>query len=220
MRAHLDRVPLREASMEPHEVLASESQERMLAIVAPQDLDAVLAVAARWGVLATAIGEVVEGDRLEVLWHGEPVVDVPPGSLADDGPVYDRPTARPSDLDALRAAPAPPYPAVDELPDLLLRMVASPNLCSRRWVVEQYDRIVLGDTVLAWPRTRASSACRSRPGSASPWPPTATAATPGSTPTPARSSPSSRRTATWPRPVRCPSPSRTASTSARPRTPR
>jgi len=151
MRAHLDRVPLREASMEPHEVLASESQERMLAIVAPQDLDAVLAVAARWGVLATAIGEVVEGDRLEVLWHGEPVVDVPPGSLADDGPVYDRPTARPSDLDALRAAPAPPYPAVSELPDLLLRMVASPNLCSRRWVVEQYDRIVLGDTVLAWP---------------------------------------------------------------------
>jgi phosphoribosylformylglycinamidine synthase II len=151
MRVHLDRVPLREASMEPHEVLASESQERMLAIVTPDALPQVLALAAKWGVLATAIGEVVDGDRLEVLWHGEPVADVPPGSLADDGPVYARPTARPADLDALRAATVPSYPPVGELSDLLLRMVASANLCSRRWVVEQYDRIVLGDTVLAWP---------------------------------------------------------------------
>jgi phosphoribosylformylglycinamidine synthase len=149
MRAHLDRVPLREASMEPHEVLASESQERMLAIVEPRHLEAVLAIAAKWGVLATAIGEVTEGDRLEVLWHGEVVVDVPPGSLADDGPVYERPIARPADQDALRDNPLPTYPAVTE--DLVLRMVASPNLCSRRWVVEQYDRIVLGNSVLAWP---------------------------------------------------------------------
>ncbi|MGB8649527.1 MAG: phosphoribosylformylglycinamidine synthase subunit PurL [Mycobacteriales bacterium] len=149
MRAHLDRVPLREASMEPHEVLASESQERMLAIVEPAKLDAVLAIAAKWGVLATAIGEVVEGDRLEVLWHGEVVVDVPPGSLADDGPVYERPMSRPADLDALQGAALPPYPEASK--ELLLQMVASPNLCSRRWVVEQYDRIVLGNSVLAWP---------------------------------------------------------------------
>jgi len=150
MRAHLDRVPLREASMEPHEVLASESQERMLAIVTPDNLDAVLAIAHKWGVLATAIGEVTEGDRLVVEWHGEVVVDVPPGSLADEGPVYERPYARPPDQDALQSAPLPAYPT-DDLGALLLRMVASPNLCSRRWVVEQYDRIVLGDTVLAWP---------------------------------------------------------------------
>jgi len=149
MRVDLDRVPLREASMEPHEVLASESQERMLAIVRPDRLAAVLAIARRWGVLATAIGEVVEGDRLQVLWHGELVVDVPPGSLADDGPVYERPTRRPADLDALRAEPLPAHPPATA--ELLLRMVASPNLCSRRWVVEQYDRVVMGDTVLAWP---------------------------------------------------------------------
>ena len=149
MVAHLDRVPLREASMEPHEVLASESQERMLAIVEPAKLQQVLDIAAKWGVLATAIGEVTDGDRLRVLWHGDPVVDVPPGSLADDGPVYERPLARPADLDDLRATPLPAYPEVT--PDLLLRMVASPNLCSRRWVVEQYDRVVMGDTVLAWP---------------------------------------------------------------------
>ena len=151
MRAHLDRVPLREASMTAHEVLASESQERMLAIVEPAKLDALLAIAAKWGVLATAIGEVTEGTRLQILWHGETVVDVPPGSLADDGPIYHRPMARPADLDALNNAPMPAYPASSELRALLLRMIASPNLCSRRWVVEQFDRIVLGDTVLAWP---------------------------------------------------------------------
>jgi phosphoribosylformylglycinamidine synthase subunit PurL len=149
MRAHLERVPLREASMEPHEVLASESQERMLAIVTPDDLDAVLAIARKWGVLATAIGEVTDGDRLVVTWHDEVVVDVPPGSLADEGPVYERPTSRPADLDELRGTPLPAYPEATAA--LLLRMVASPNLCSRRWVVEQYDRIVQGDTVLAWP---------------------------------------------------------------------
>ena len=149
MVAHLDRVPLREASMDPTEVLASESQERMLAIVTPGNLARVLATAQKWGVIATAIGEVAEGTRLQVLWHGEPVVDVEPGSLADDGPVYHRPMQRPADLDGLRAAALPPYPEATK--ELLLQMVASPNLCSRRWVVEQYDRIVMGNSVLAWP---------------------------------------------------------------------
>ena len=151
MRAELELVPLREASMEPHEVLASESQERMLAIVTPANLPAVLAIAQKWGVIATAIGEVTAGDRLVITWHGEVVVDVPPGSLADDGPVYERPMSRPADLDALNSAAMPAHPTTAELHALLLRMVASPNLCSRRWIVEQYDRIVLGDTVLAWP---------------------------------------------------------------------
>jgi phosphoribosylformylglycinamidine synthase II len=149
MRAHLDRVPLREASMDPTQVLASESQERMLAIVTPANLPKVLAIAEKWGVLATAIGEVVEGDRLQILWHGETVVDVPPGSLADDGPVYERPMVRPADLDALQTKELPAYPEATK--ELLLQMVASPNLCSRRWVTEQYDRIVLGNTVLAAP---------------------------------------------------------------------
>ena len=149
MHAHLERVPLREASMEPHEVLASESQERMLAIVTPDNLPDVLGLAQKWGVLATAIGEVTDGDRLVISWHDEVVVDVPPGSLADEGPVYSRPIERPADQDQLIANPLPAYPEASK--ELLLRMVASPNLCSRRWVVEQYDRVVLGDTVLAWP---------------------------------------------------------------------
>jgi phosphoribosylformylglycinamidine synthase II len=154
MRAYLERVPLREASMEPHEILASESQERMLAIVEPGKLDEVLKLAEKWGVIATAIGEVTEGDRLVITWNGETVVDVPPGSLADDGPVYERPIQRPNDFDLVQADRAETLPrpsSAEELRETLLRMVASPNLCSKEWVTEQYDRYVQGNTVLAQP---------------------------------------------------------------------
>jgi phosphoribosylformylglycinamidine synthase subunit PurL len=154
MHVVLDRVPLREPSMTAAEVLASESQERMLAIVEPAHVDAVLEVCRRWGALATPIGEVTDTGRLVVEWHGSTVVDVPPASLADDGPVYERPTARPADLDALQADDASrlPRPSTgDELRAELLALVASPNLCSRDWVTHQYDRYVLGHTVLAAP---------------------------------------------------------------------
>jgi phosphoribosylformylglycinamidine synthase len=155
MRIELDRVPLREASMSPLEVLTSESQERMLAIVEPASVDAVLDRCAKWGVIATVIGEVTTGDRLVVTWRGETVVDVPPASLADDGPVYTRPVARPDAAqDALVANASTSLRRAStgaELRDTLLQLVGSPELCSRRWVTEQYDRFVLGGTVLAMP---------------------------------------------------------------------
>nr|WP_131784196.1 phosphoribosylformylglycinamidine synthase subunit PurL [Protofrankia symbiont of Coriaria ruscifolia] len=154
MEVDLDLVPLREASMAPHEILASESQERMLAIVTPDVLPEVLALAERWGVLATRIGTVTDSGRLLIRWHGEVVVDVPPGSLADDGPVYDRPVRRPADLDTLRLddPAALPRPSTgDELRATLLTMIASPNLCSKAWVTDQYDRYVQANTVLAQP---------------------------------------------------------------------
>nr|WP_308440530.1 phosphoribosylformylglycinamidine synthase subunit PurL [Virgisporangium aurantiacum] len=156
MKIELDRVPLREPSMLPHEILASESQERMLLIVDPARLDDVLAVAAKWGLLATALGEVTEGQggRLEISWRGRTVVDVPPGSLADDGPVYARPMREPNDrflLQADRAETLPRPRTGDELRETLLRLAASPNLCDKTWVTEQYDRYVLGNTVLAQP---------------------------------------------------------------------
>ena len=154
IRAYLERVPLREPSMAPHEILASESQERMLLIVTPENLKAVFAIADRWGVLATDIGEVTADGRLVVSWNGEVVVDVPPGSLADDGPVYARPMREPSDLPLLRADRAETLPRPrtgDELRETLLRLVASPNLCDKSLVTEQYDRYVLGNTVLAQP---------------------------------------------------------------------
>jgi phosphoribosylformylglycinamidine synthase subunit PurL len=155
MRVELERVPLREASMSPLEVLTSESQERMLAIVEPAKISAALALCAKWGVIATVIGEVTEGDRLIVTWHGDVVVDVPPASLADEGPVYTRPVTRPDDeQDALIADTTSTLPRPStgaELRETLLRLAASPELCSRRWVTEQYDRYVLGGTVLAMP---------------------------------------------------------------------
>jgi phosphoribosylformylglycinamidine synthase len=159
MEVDLDLVPLREPSMQPHEVLASESQERMLLIVTPENLAVVLSICARWGVLATAIGEVTEpesedGGRLKVSWHGDLVVDVPPGSLADDAPVYNRPMREPNDrplMHADRAETLPRPSTPDELRATLLRMAGSPNLCDKSWVTEQYDRYVLGNTVLAQP---------------------------------------------------------------------
>ncbi len=147
MDVDLDRVPLREPSMAPEEVLVSESQERMLAIVAPARLTEVLDLAARWGVLASVIGTVTDTGRLIVRWHGNVVVDVPPGSLADDGPVYTRPLRPRAPLPAAELE----RPSVTDLGDLLLRMIADPQLCSRQWVTEQYDRYVLGNTVLATP---------------------------------------------------------------------
>jgi phosphoribosylformylglycinamidine synthase len=158
MVVDLDLVPLREPSMQPHEVLASESQERMLLIVTPDNLPVVLSICARWGVLATPIGEVTEpgpdGGRLRVRWRGEVVVDVPPASLADDGPVYERPMREPNDrilLHADRAETLPRPRSADDLRATLLRLAASPNLCDKSWVTEQYDRYVLGNTILAQP---------------------------------------------------------------------
>jgi phosphoribosylformylglycinamidine synthase subunit PurL len=152
MAVELDAVPVREASMEALEVLTSESQERMLAIVTPEQVADVLEVAARWGTLATDIGEVTDTGRLVVSWRGEIVVDVPPPSLADDGPVYERPLARPDDQDQLNAGSASSLArpsGADALADTILTMAASPNLAARTWVTEQYDRYVLGNTVLA-----------------------------------------------------------------------
>ncbi|HKN99831.1 MAG TPA: phosphoribosylformylglycinamidine synthase subunit PurL [Pseudonocardiaceae bacterium] len=154
MLVDLDRVPLRAKDMTPAEVLSSESQERMMAVVRPDDVADFLAVCRKWDVLATEIGEVTDSGRLVITWHGSVVVDVPPRTVAHEGPVYRRPVARPVAQDALvadspdrLARPATP----DELRTTVLRMVASPNLASRRWVTQQYDRYVRGGTVLAQP---------------------------------------------------------------------
>jgi len=154
MVVHLDRVPLREASMSPEEVLASESQERMCAIVAPDKAEQFLAVCAKWDVPATVIGEVTDTGQLQILWHGELIVDAPPRTIAHDGPVYERPMQRPASQDALRAARAEDLPRPeggDALREALLRLIASPNLADKSWVTDQYDRYVMGNTVLAQP---------------------------------------------------------------------
>jgi phosphoribosylformylglycinamidine synthase subunit PurL len=154
MLVHLDRAPLRDPSLHPEEILMSESQERMMAVVRPGDLEGFLAVTTKWDVEATVMGEVTDGGRLIVLWHDQVVVDVPPRTVAHEGPVYSRPMARPESLDARQAdvpdALARPRTG-EQLRALLLRMVASPNLSSRAWITDQYDRYVLGNTALAQP---------------------------------------------------------------------
>ena len=152
MSIELDRVPLRAANMTPAEVLSSESQERMCAVVAPHNVERFMAVCRKWEVLATVIGEVTDGDRLTITWHGQTVVDVPPRTVAHEGPVYQRPLARPDTQDALTANTSAHLPRPrtgDELRTTLLNLLGSPQLCSRAFITEQYDRYVRGNTVLA-----------------------------------------------------------------------
>jgi phosphoribosylformylglycinamidine synthase subunit PurL len=154
MHVDLDRVPLRAKGMTPAEILSSESQERMCAVVRPSDVDAFMRVCRKWDVIATEIGEVTGGERLVITWRGETVVDVPPRTVAHEGPVYRRRLARPADQQDLTVADpaALPRPRTPEaLRAEVLRMAASPNLASRAWVTEQYDRYVRGGTVLAQP---------------------------------------------------------------------
>ncbi|MFF3943537.1 phosphoribosylformylglycinamidine synthase subunit PurL [Streptomyces sp. NPDC001902] len=154
MRVELDTVPLRDATLSPEEILMSESQERMCAIVEPRYVDRFLEICEKWDVIATVIGEVTDGDRLEIFWHGEQIVDVPPRTVAHEGPVYERPYARPAWQDALQADDANklPRPAGgEELRAQVLTMVAHPNQASKAWITDQYDRFVQGNTVLAQP---------------------------------------------------------------------
>jgi phosphoribosylformylglycinamidine synthase len=154
MHVDLELVPLRDSTLSPEEILMSESQERMMAIVEPAKVDRFLEICAKWDVEATVIGEVTDSERLIIDWHGETVVDVPPRTVAHEGPVYHRPYERPSWQDALQSDAAerlarPGTP--EELRETLLRLVASPNLCDKSWITDQYDRYVQGNTVLAQP---------------------------------------------------------------------
>ena len=154
MHVELDTVPLRDSTLSPEEILMSESQERMMAVVEPGNLDGFMAICEKWEVEAVVIGEVTDGDRLLIDWHGERIVDVPPRSVAHDGPTYNRPYARPDWQDALQADVAEKLerPATGEaLRDQLLKIVASPNQADKSWVTDQYDRYVQGNTVLAQP---------------------------------------------------------------------
>ncbi|MFV0452208.1 MAG: phosphoribosylformylglycinamidine synthase subunit PurL [Propioniciclava sp.] len=154
MHVDLDAVVLRDPMLSPEEILMSESQERMMAVVKPEDVDTFLAICERWDVLATVVGEVIEGDRLLIDYHGERVVDVDPRTVAHEGPVYNRPFARPDWIDALNARRAEVLPRAgsgDELAEQLLQVAGSPNVADKSWITDQYDRYVRGNTVLAQP---------------------------------------------------------------------
>ncbi len=153
MQVDMDAIPLRDPSLTPAEILMSESQERMMAVVKPERVAAFMAICRRWDVEATVIGEVTGDGMLTMTWRGGTVVKIPPRTAAD-GPVYQRPFARPGTLDALQAdgpgklARPATGPA---LRDTLLRLLGSPGLADKRWVTQQYDSLVRGNTVLAMP---------------------------------------------------------------------
>jgi phosphoribosylformylglycinamidine synthase len=153
MKVELDRVPLRDATLSPEEILMSESQERMCAIVEPKHIDRFLEICKKWDVTVTVIGEVTDGDRLEITWHGDLIVDVPPRTVAHDGPVYNRPLAKPDYIDRVNAEVvdvALPNTA-DEIKVAVLKLAATPNLADKSWVTSQYDRYVQGNTIQSQP---------------------------------------------------------------------
>jgi phosphoribosylformylglycinamidine synthase len=139
------RVPLREEGLEPFEIMISESQERMLCVVEPARVDDVLAVCARWDVLATPIGEVTDTGRLRVFVGAEMAGDMPVSALVDECPLYDLEPAPPTE--PLYPAPPAVLPAGGAPREVLLGLLASANLASRKWAFEQYDWLVGSRTV-------------------------------------------------------------------------
>jgi phosphoribosylformylglycinamidine synthase subunit PurL len=145
----LDRVPQRETGMTPYEIMLSESQERMLLVAQKGREEEVFRVFQKWGLDAVEVGRVTRDAKMRVLQHGQVVAEIPNAALTDDAPVYKRPLARWE----------PPVPR--EMPEhirlagsgdftvQLKRLLASPNICSKRWAWQQYDHMVQTNTVEA-----------------------------------------------------------------------
>ena len=153
MKVQLDKVPLRDPSLSPEEILMSESQERMCAIVEPNKIDRFLEICKKWDVTVTVIGEVTDGKHLEITWNGELIVDVPPRTVAHDGPVYNRPLAQPAYIDQVNGqridVPIPETAA--EVKAAVLKLAAAANLADKSWVTSQYDKYVQGNTIQSQP---------------------------------------------------------------------
>ena len=150
MEINLDAVPLRAENMLAAEILSSESQERMCAIVRPEDVARFREICAHWDVTCAEIGEVTDGEHLLIRHRGELVVDAPAHTIAHEGPVYERPWARPEWQDEVQQFQGVEKPTDPEaVKAALLAMVGSPALCSRAFITDQYDRYVRGNTVQA-----------------------------------------------------------------------
>ncbi|GAB3186784.1 phosphoribosylformylglycinamidine synthase subunit PurL [Nesterenkonia suensis] len=158
MHVELTDVLLRDPSLTPGEILMSESQERMMAVVTPANAEAFEQVMAKWGVEYSWLGEVTDTGRLIIEWDGETIVDVDPRTVAHDGPVYERPYQRPSWQDELQAdtfrtsAAGQDLPASGEqLEQAVRELMSSPNMADTSWITDQYDRFVGGNTALSQP---------------------------------------------------------------------
>ncbi|MFN3259593.1 MAG: phosphoribosylformylglycinamidine synthase subunit PurL [Pikeienuella sp.] len=142
IRLDLDLVPVRETGMTAYEMMLSESQERMLMVLRPEKEAEAKAVFDKWDLDFAIVGETIAEDRFLILHKGEVKADLPLRTLSGSAPEYDRPW-----VETPKPAPAGPAPAL-EMDEALRRLLASPNLSSRRWVWEQYDHMVMADTVI------------------------------------------------------------------------
>jgi phosphoribosylformylglycinamidine synthase len=144
IRLDLDQVPMREEGMNPYELMLSESQERMLMVLRPDREEQARAIFRKWELDFAVIGTMTDSGRLELRWHGELAADIPVAPLVENSPLYRRPHE-----------PSPALPVLDgtavalpaSIGDTLQQLLAHPHFASRRWIWEQYDRSVMGDTL-------------------------------------------------------------------------
>jgi phosphoribosylformylglycinamidine synthase len=142
----LDRVPQRASGMSAYEIMLSESQERMLGVCTPEQLPKVEAILAKWDLQPHVLGELNGSGLMTVLHKGQVVAQIPAAKVSDDSPVYQRESARPRYLDELPDARSYAPPLVENLRELIPDFLASANICSKRWIFEQYDYMVQTQT--------------------------------------------------------------------------
>ncbi|MGA1114626.1 MAG: phosphoribosylformylglycinamidine synthase subunit PurL, partial [Aquiluna sp.] len=154
MKIQLKNVLLRDESLTPEEILMSESQERMCAVVPKKKLKDFEKIVNKWEVEYSVLGEVIDEDRLYIDWGHEEIVNVPPRTVAHDGPVYDRPVEYPKYQDALNADSSSKLKRAEnetEAAAQLMELISSPNHADKSWITNQYDKYVMGNTALAMP---------------------------------------------------------------------
>lgn len=154
MRINLENVLLRDPTLTAGEILMSESQERMMATVPPEKMDEFWKIVNKWDVEASVVGEVTDDQRLVIDHFGERIVDVDPKTVAHEGPIYDRPYARPKWLDELQADTSESLPRPrtrNEIADQIRTILGSVNQAAKGWMTDQFDRYTLGNTALSQP---------------------------------------------------------------------
>jgi len=154
MKIQLKNVLLRDESLTPEEILMSESQERMCAVVPKKKLKDFEKIVNKWEVEYSVLGVVIDEDRLYIDWGHEEIVNVPPRTVAHDGPVYDRPVEYPKYQDALNADSSSKLKRAEnetEAAAQLMELISSPNHADKSWITNQYDKYVMGNTALAMP---------------------------------------------------------------------
>ncbi|HEY0789162.1 MAG TPA: phosphoribosylformylglycinamidine synthase subunit PurL, partial [Thermoanaerobaculia bacterium] len=156
IRLDLDKVPMRETGMTPYELMLSESQERMLIVAKKGREQDVLDIFAKWDLDAAVIGEVTDDGHARLFWHGQLAGAIPVDPISTEAPVYERPIAEPAAQRGLPGTLERPAEADGDLTGRLFRLLASPNLCSKAWIWEQYDTSVRTNTIAKPERSDAA----------------------------------------------------------------